>query len=68
MPIYNGYPQAYYPQQPQGQLETLRAVEDFDPDTVSVDIGDRKGSVLLTIDGLNIVNAMSQLYMSVIIQ
>lgn len=50
------------------QLETLRAVEDFDPDTVSVDIGDRKGSVLLTVDGLNIVNAMSQLYMSVIIQ
>lgn len=50
------------------ELETLRAVEDFDTDTVSVDIGDRKGSVLLTIDGLNIVNAMSQLYMSVIIQ
>ena len=50
------------------QLETLRAVEDFDPDTVSVDIGDRKGSVLLTVDGLNIVNAMGQLYMSVIIQ
>ncbi len=51
------------------KLETLRAVEDFDPDTVSVDIGDRKGSVLfLPIDGLNIVNAMSQLYMSVIIQ
>lgn len=50
------------------QLETLRAVEDFDPDTVSVNIGDHKGSVLLTIDGLNIVNAMSQLYMSVIIQ
>lgn len=50
------------------QLETLRAVEDFDPDTVSVNIGDRKGSVLLTVDGLNIVNAMSQLYMSVIIQ
>lgn len=49
-------------------LETLRAVEDFDTDTVSVDIGDRKGSVLLTIDGLNIVNAMSRLYMSVIIQ
>lgn len=50
------------------QLETNRAVEDFDPDTVAVDIGERKGSVLLTIDGLNIVNAMSQLYMSVIIQ
>lgn len=50
------------------ELETLRAVEDFDTDSVSVDIGERKGSVLLTIDGLNIVNAMSRLYMSVIIQ
>ena len=50
------------------ELETLRAVEDFDTDSVSVDIGDRKGSVLLTINGLNVVNAMSQLYMSVIIQ
>lgn len=50
------------------QLETIRAVENFDPDTVTVDIGDRKGTVLLTIDGLNIINAMSQLYMSVIIQ
>lgn len=50
------------------QLETLRAVENFDPDIVSVDIGDRKGSVLLTIDGLNVTNAMDQLYMSVIIQ
>ena len=27
MPIYNGYPQAYYPQQPQGQLEQLRAAQ-----------------------------------------
>jgi len=50
------------------QLETIRAVEKFDPDTVSVDIGDRKGAVLLTVDGLNIVNNMDQLYMSVIIQ
>ena len=50
------------------QLEMIRAVERFDPDTVSVDIGDRKGSVLLTVDGLNIVNNMDQLYMSVIIQ
>lgn len=50
------------------QLETIRAVEAFDPDTVAVDMGNRKGSVLLTIEGLNIVNAMSQLYMSVIIQ
>jgi hypothetical protein len=50
------------------QLEAIRAVEDFDSDTVTVEVGDRKGSVLLTINGLNIVNAMSQLYMSVIIQ
>lgn len=27
MPIYNGYPQVYYPQQPQGQLEQLRATQ-----------------------------------------
>ena len=50
------------------QLETIRAVEDFDTDTVEVAVGDRKGAVVLTINGLNIVNAMSQLYMSVIIQ
>ncbi|MCH5192169.1 MAG: phage tail sheath family protein [Oscillospiraceae bacterium] len=50
------------------QLERIRAVEDFDPDTVAVEIGDNKKAVLLTINGLNVVNAMSQLYMSVIIQ
>lgn len=50
------------------QLETIRAVEDFDTDTVEVAVGDHKGAVVLTINGLNIVNAMSQLYMSVIIQ
>ena len=27
MPIYNGYPQVFYPQQPQGQLEQLRAAQ-----------------------------------------
>ena len=27
MPIYSGYPQVYYPQQPQGQLEQLRAAQ-----------------------------------------
>ena len=32
MPIYNGYPQAYY-QQPQGQLEQLRAAQ-YQPQTV----------------------------------
>lgn len=50
------------------ELERIRAVEDFDEDAVACTQGDRKRAVLLTIDGLNIVNAMDQLYMSVIIQ
>lgn len=50
------------------QLESIRAVEEFDTDTVTVEIGENKKAVLLTINGLNIMNAMSQLYMSVIIQ
>ena len=34
MPIYNGYPQVYYSQQPQGQLEqlTVRAPARHDAD------------------------------------
>lgn len=51
-----------------GELEKIRAVENFNPDTVSCEQGDRKKAVLVTINGLNIVNAMAQLYMSVIIQ
>lgn len=35
MPIYTGYPQTYYPQQPQGQLETLRAAQ-FQPQPVMI--------------------------------
>lgn len=50
------------------QLESIRAVEDFDEDTVACEQGDKKKAVLLTINGLNIVNAMAQLYMSVVIQ
>ncbi len=50
------------------ELERIRTIESFDPDTVKVEVGDNKKAVLLTINGLNIVNAMSQLYMSVIIQ
>lgn len=49
-------------------LERIRAVEDFDTDTVTVEVGNSKKAVVLTINGLNIVNAMSQLYMSVIIK
>lgn len=50
------------------QLEDIRAVENFDPDTVSCEQGYKKKAVLVTVNGLNIINAMAQLYMSVIIQ
>ena len=50
------------------QLEGIRAIENFDPDTVSCEPGDKKKAVMVTVNGLNIVNAMAQLYMSVIIQ
>lgn len=49
-------------------LEKIRAVENFDPETVTCEQGDRKKAVLCVINGLNVVNAMAQLYMSVIIQ
>ena len=50
------------------ELEKIRAVENFDPDTVTCEQGDSKKAVLAIINGLNIINAMSQLYMSVVIQ
>ena len=50
------------------ELEKIRAVESFDPDTVTCTQGDSKKAVLCTIEGLNITNAMSQLYMSVIVK
>lgn len=50
------------------ELEKIRAVEDFDENIVTCEQGDKKKAVLLIVDGLNIVNAMAQLYMSVIIQ
>lgn len=49
------------------QLESIRAIEDFDPDSVTVEQGDTKKSVVCTVSGLNIVNAMAQLYMSVVV-
>lgn len=49
-------------------LESIRAIEDFDPETVTVEQGDTKKSVVCTVKDLNVVNAMAQLYMSVIIQ
>lgn len=50
------------------QLEDIQAVENFDPDTVSCEQGDKKKAVLVIVNGLNIINTMAQLYMSVIIQ
>lgn len=48
-------------------LESIRAIEDFDPDTVTVEQGDTKKAVVCTVQNLHVVNAMAQLYMSVII-
>ena len=49
-------------------LERIRAVENFDTKTLTVEQGETKKAVLCTINGLNIVNAMAQLYMAVVIQ
>ncbi len=48
-------------------LESIRAVEDFEPTSVVLAQGDTKKAVLCTVTNLNVVNAMAQLYMSVII-
>lgn len=50
------------------ELERIRAIENFDPDTVTCDLGSHKRAVLCNINDLSIINAMSQLYMSVVIQ
>lgn len=49
------------------ELEKLRAIEDFDVNSVEVVQGDDKKSVLCTIKDINIINAMTKLYMNVII-
>lgn len=51
-----------------GELEGLRAIKNFDTKTVVVEPGESKKAVCCNISGLNIVNAMAQLYMSVIIE
>lgn len=50
------------------QLDDIRAVENFDPEIVTCEQGDSKKAVLCIVNGLNVVNAMAQLYMSVTIQ
>ncbi|MFR8334409.1 MAG: phage tail sheath subtilisin-like domain-containing protein [Oscillospiraceae bacterium] len=49
-------------------LNDIRAVENFDPEIVTCEQGDTKKAVLCIVNGLNVMNAMAQLYMSVIIQ
>lgn len=48
-------------------LESIRAIEDFDPDNVTVAKGDHKKAVVVN-DLVMPVNAMAQLYMTVIVE
>ncbi|MCL2083506.1 MAG: phage tail sheath family protein [Oscillospiraceae bacterium] len=49
------------------QLQTLRAIEDFSTDDVAVNQGDNKKSVVVT-DRVTPVCAMTQLYMTVVVE
>ena len=49
------------------QLEEIQAIENFDSSLVTVEQGDTKKSVVIT-DVITVVNAMSQLYMTVVVQ
>lgn len=48
------------------QLQTIRAIESFDPSQITVEQGDTKKAVVVT-DIITPVNAMSQLYMTVVV-
>lgn len=50
------------------EMERLRAITEFEDEQVTCEIGNTKDSVLVTLNGINVVNAMEKLYMSVIIQ
>lgn len=49
------------------ELEAIRAIENFEPDRVTVAKGDTKKAVVVT-DYVTPVNAMAQLYMTVIVE
>lgn len=49
------------------QLQDIRAIEDFQPDRLTVEKGNTKKSVMVT-DYVTPTNAMSQLYMAVIVE
>lgn len=46
------------------QLEQMRAIEDFEDDSIVVDIGETKTSVVVY-ESINVINAMAKLYMTV---
>ena len=45
----------------------MEAIENFDPSTLTVVQGDTKKSVVVN-DVITVVNAMAQLYMTVVVQ
>lgn len=49
------------------QLEEIQAIEDFDSSLVTVEQGNSKKAVVVN-DVITVVNAMSQLYMTVVVQ
>ncbi len=50
------------------ELQRLRAIENLNTEKITCELGRTKKSVLLTIRDLNVINAMSRLYMAVVIQ
>ena len=46
------------------QLQDIRAIENFEEDDITVEIGDTKDSVVVN-DAVSVVNAMAKLYMTV---
>ena len=50
------------------EMQRLRAVENLDPEKVTVERGNEKRSVLITVSDLNVTVAMEQLYMAVVIE
>ena len=48
------------------ELQRLRAITEFTENIITVEEGDEKDVVLVHINGLNVVNAMEKLYMTVI--
>lgn len=49
------------------ELEELQAIEAFDSSLLTVEQGDSKKSIVIT-DAITVMNAMSQLYMTVVVQ